>query len=124
MTRVKSRGKHAAFDERSRKSAAGVLASPRGAGGLFIGAKSYALGNLDLEQALTAKWSVVVFGDALATAAELRHYPLAGERLYSAGLGVRYQTLIGPSRVEYGRNLNPRAGDPGGTWQISVGAPF
>lgn len=99
-------------------------ASPRGAGGLFIGAKSYALGNLDLEQALTTKWSVVVFGDALATAAELRHYPLAGERLYSAGLGVRYQTLIGPIRVEYGRNLNPRTGDPGGTWQISVGAPF
>lgn len=99
-------------------------ASPRGAGGLFIGAKSYALGNLDLEQALTAKWSVVVFGDALATAAELRRYPWAGERLYSAGLGVRYQTLIGPIRVEYGRNLNPRAGDPGGTWQIAVGAPF
>lgn len=54
----------------------------------------------------------------------LRGYPLAGERLYSAGLGLRYQTLIGPIRVEHGRNLNPRAGDPGGTWQISVGAPF
>ena len=99
-------------------------ASPRGAGGRFIGAKSYALGNLDIEQALSANWSVVAFGDALATAAELRNYPLAGERLYSAGLGVRYQTLIGPIRVEYGRNLNPRAGDPSGTWQISVGAPF
>ena len=99
-------------------------ASPRGAEGRFVGAKSYALANLDLEQALTAKWSVVVFGDALATAAVLRNYPLAGEQLCSAGLGVHYQTLIGPVRVEYGRNLNPRTGDPGGTWQISVGAPF
>ena len=99
-------------------------ASPRGAGGRFVGAKSYTLANLELEQALASQWSVVGFGDALATAAELRDYPLAGERLYSAGLGVRYQTLIGPVRVEYGRNLNPRAGDPGGTWQISVGAPF
>ena len=99
-------------------------ASPRGAAGRFSGAKSYALANVDLEQALTAQWSVVVFGDALAAAAELRGYPLAGERLYSAGLGLRYQTLIGPIRVEHGRNLNPRAGDPGGTWQISVGAPF
>ena len=99
-------------------------ASPRGVDGRFIGAKGYALANLDLEQALFGKWTVVVFGDALATAAELRNYPLAGERLYSVGLGVRYQTLIGPIRVEYGKNLNPRMGDPGGTWQISVGAPF
>lgn len=99
-------------------------ASPRSADGRFVGAKSYALGNLDLEQAVSGNWSVVVFGDALATAAQLSDYPLAGERLYSAGLGVRYQTLIGPVRVEYGRNLNPRKGDPGGTWQISVGAPF
>ena len=67
---------------------------------------------------------MVVFGDALASAAELRNYPLGGEQLYTAGLGVRYQTLIGPIRVEYGRNLNPRVGDPSGTWQISVGAPF
>ncbi|MCX6956344.1 MAG: BamA/TamA family outer membrane protein, partial [Verrucomicrobia bacterium] len=99
-------------------------ASPRDAAGRFIGAKSYTLGNLDLEQALSGKWSAVVFGDVLATATELRNYPLAGEQLYSAGLGVRDQTLIGPVRVEYGRNLKPRAGDPGGTWQISVGAPF
>lgn len=99
-------------------------ASPRAATGQFIGAKSYALGNLDFEQALSATWSVVVFGDALATATELSDYPLAGERLYSAGLGVRYQTLIGPIRVEYGRNLNPRRDDPSGTWQVSVGAPF
>jgi outer membrane protein assembly complex protein YaeT len=99
-------------------------ASPRGADGRFIGAKSYSLANLDLEQALSAKWSAVVFGDALMTAADLRNYPVGGERLFSAGLGLRYQTLIGPIRVEYGRNLRPRAGDPGGTWQISVGAPF
>ena len=99
-------------------------ASPRGAGGRFVGAKSYTLANLEFEQALSAQWSVVGFGDALATAAELRDYPLAGERLYAAGLGVRYQTLIGPVRVEYGRNLKPRPGDPGGTWQVSVGAAF
>lgn len=99
-------------------------ASPRGPDGRFIGAKGYTLANLELEQALSALWSVVVFGDALATAAQLRDYPVAGERLFSAGLGLRYQTLIGPVRVEYGRNLNRRGGDPGGTWQISVGAPF
>jgi outer membrane protein assembly complex protein YaeT len=98
-------------------------AAPRGADGLFIGAKSYVLLNLELEQALTPNWSAVAFVDALGTAAQLRDYPFAG-RLYTAGLGVRYQTLIGPIRVEYGHNLNPRPGDPHGTWQISIGNPF
>jgi outer membrane translocation and assembly module TamA len=49
---------------------------------------------------------------------------LGGDQLFSVGLGVRYQTLIGPIRAEYGKNLRPRTGDPAGTWQISVGAAF
>ena len=98
-------------------------AAPRGADGLFIGAKSYVLLNTELEQALTPHWSAVAFVDALGSAAHLRSYPF-DERLYTAGLGVRYQTLIGPIRLEYGHNLNPRAGDPRGTWQISIGNPF
>ena len=98
-------------------------AAPRTAAGLFVGAKSYAQFNLELEQALTSKWSVVVFGDALGTAVSLRDYPFT-EKLYSVGLGVRYQTIIGPVRVEYGHNLNPRPLDPAGTLQISLGFPF
>lgn len=98
-------------------------AAPRGADGRFIGAKTYLLGNLELEQALTPNWSLVVFGDALGMSPSLRGYPV-DERLYSAGLGVRYQTLIGPLRLEYGRNLNPRPADPPGTWQFSIGYPF
>jgi outer membrane protein assembly factor BamA len=98
-------------------------AAPRGADGLFLGAKSFLLGNLELEQALTANWSVVAFGDALGTAATLRDYPF-NERLYSAGLGIRYQTIIGPLRLEYARNINPRPADPPATWHFSMGYPF
>ncbi|MEO9112505.1 MAG: BamA/TamA family outer membrane protein [Lacunisphaera sp.] len=98
-------------------------ASPRTADGDFVGAKSYLLFNLELEQALTAKWSVVVFGDALGEAAHLSDYPFS-EKLYTAGLGVRYQTIIGPIRVEYGHNLNPRPRDPSGTLLFSIGFPF
>jgi outer membrane protein insertion porin family len=98
-------------------------AAPRAANGLFVGAKSYLQANLELEQALTASWSVVAFVDALGTAARLADYPFS-ERLYSAGLGIRYQTIIGPVRVEYGRNLNPRPLDPGGTLLLSIGFPF
>jgi outer membrane protein assembly complex protein YaeT len=98
-------------------------AAPRGADGRFVGAETYTLFNAELEQAITNTWSLVVFVDALGEAAGLGDYPW-DERLYSVGLGVRYQTIVGPVRLEYGRNVNPRAGDPGGTLHFSVGFPF
>jgi len=98
-------------------------AAPRAADGLFVGAKSYLQANVELEQALTNNWSVVAFADALGTAVRLADYPF-NEKLFSAGLGVRYQTIIGPVRVEYGRNLNRRPLDPAGTLQVSIGFPF
>lgn len=98
-------------------------AAPRGPDGRFLGAKTYLLGNVELEQALTGSWSAVVFSDALGMAVRLADYPFA-EKLYSVGVGLRYQTLIGPVRVEYGRNVNPRPGDPHGTLQVAVGIPF
>ncbi len=98
-------------------------AAPRGPDGRFMGAKTYALLNIELEQALTRAWSAVAFADALNSSASLRAYR-AGERLYSVGLGLRYQTIVGPIRLEYGRNVNPRPGDPSGTWHLSLGFPF
>jgi len=98
-------------------------AAPRAADGQFIGAKTYLQANLEFEQALTAKWTVVVFGDALGTAVRLADYPF-DQRLYTVGLGLRYQTLIGPIRLEYGHNLNPRRHDPAGTLLLSLGFPF
>jgi outer membrane protein assembly complex protein YaeT len=98
-------------------------AAPVGADGKYVGAKAYLLANVELEQAITGKWSVVLFGDGLGTAARLAGYPFS-ESLYSVGLGLRYQTLIGPLRVEYGRNVNPRPIDPRGTLLFSVGFPF
>lgn len=98
-------------------------AAPRGPDGRFVGAETYTLLNIELEQAITNTWSVLVFGDALGEAASLGDYPW-DERLYSVGLGVRYQTIVGPVRLEYGRNVNPRPGDPSGTLHFSVGFPF
>ncbi len=98
-------------------------AAPRTDEGKFVGARTYSLLNIELEQALTTKWSVVLFSDSLAQSSRLATYP-SDEELFSVGLGIRYRTLIGPVRVEYGRNLNPRTHDPSGTVQISIGYPF
>jgi outer membrane translocation and assembly module TamA len=97
--------------------------APLAPDGRYIGAKTVTLLNLEFEQTLTGNWTAVVFLDALGSASRLAEYPW-DERLAALGIGLRYQTLIGPVRLEYGRNLNRREGDPGGTLHFSVGFPF
>ena len=98
-------------------------ASPRNASGQIVGAETFTLGSVELEQALTPKWSIVFFSDSLGFARRLSDYPFS-TGLFSVGAGVRWRTLIGPIRLEYGRNLNPRSVDPSGTLQFSLGFPF
>ncbi|HMP83488.1 MAG TPA: BamA/TamA family outer membrane protein [Verrucomicrobiota bacterium] len=98
-------------------------ASPRDANGDIIGAATYMLGNFELEQALTPSWSLVVFFDALGIAEDIGDYPF-DEGLYSVGGGIRWRTVVGPVRLEYGHNLNPRHRDPSGTLHFSIGFPF
>ena len=98
-------------------------AAPRDANGQYVPAVSFTQLNVELEQALTSKWSAVAFSDSLGGTDTLEKYPFDYE-LYSLGLGVRYQTIVGPIRLEYGRNLNPRPHDPQGTVLFSVGFPF
>jgi outer membrane protein assembly complex protein YaeT len=98
-------------------------ASPRDASGQLVGAETYLLGTVELEQALTTDWSLVAFSDSLGMAQHLDHYPF-DTGLFSVGGGVRWRTLIGPVRLEYGYNLNPRPGDPKGTLLFSLGFPF
>ncbi len=98
-------------------------ASPRNALGQIVGAETYTLGTVEFEQALTPSWSVVIFSDSLGFAEHIDHYPW-DTGLFSVGGGVRWRTLIGPVRLEYGYNLNPRPRDPSGTLQFSFGFPF
>ena len=98
-------------------------ASPRDDQGQEVGAESFVLGNVEFEQALTRSFSFVAFVDALGFAREIENYP-ASTGLVSVGGGIRWKTIVGPVRVEYGHNLNPREGDPSGTLHFSLGFPF
>lgn len=98
-------------------------ASPRNAQGKIVGAETYLSGNFELEQALTPKWSVVGFVDGIGFAENLGDYP-ENKALFSVGGGLRWRTIIGPIRIEYGYNLDPRPKDPSGTLQFSLGFPF
>jgi outer membrane protein assembly complex protein YaeT len=98
-------------------------ASPRDEDDDEIGAETYLLGMVEFEQALTPQWSVVIFSDNLGVSRDLKDYP-GREALFSVGGGLRWRTIIGPVRLEYGHNLNPRDGDPSGTLHFSFGFPF
>lgn len=98
-------------------------AAPRNARGKVIGAETYLSANVEFEQALTAKWSLVAFSDSIGFAQDFGEYPF-DETLFSVGAGIRWRTVIGPIRLEYGHNLNPRKDDPAGTLHFSIGFPF
>lgn len=98
-------------------------ASPVDADGNQLGAESALIGNVELEKALTRSWSVVAFLDTVGNAQDMGDYPF-DEVLSSAGAGLRWNTPVGPVRLEYGHNLNRRPTDPSGTLHVSIGFPF
>ena len=98
-------------------------ASPVDSAGNQLGAETYTQGNVELEQLLTDTWALVVFFDAVGFAEDRSNYPW-DQGLYSVGGGIRWRSIIGPVRLEYGHNLNPRPDDPSGTLHFSIGFPF
>ena len=98
-------------------------ASPLDASGNQLGAETYTQANIEFEQLITKSWSVVAFFDAVGFAQHLGNYPW-DTGLYSVGGGLCWRSLVGPIRLEYGYNLNPRVHDPVGTLHFSIGFPF
>jgi len=88
-----------------------------------IGAEAYVLTNVELEQRVLPDLSVVLFYDGVNNSRD-GVFGGAHEYLYSVGLGVRYQTVVGPVRLEYGYNPDPRDEDSHDALHLSVGFPF
>lgn len=98
-------------------------AAPLDAEGRLIGAEAMLQGNVEFELQMLRSLSLVLFVDGVWIAADVQS-PTEGDALFSAGLGLRYSTPLGPLRLEYGHNLNPRNPDPSGTVHLSIGFPF
>ena len=98
-------------------------ASPLDSNGNEVGAEAYVLTNVELEQRVMSELSVVAFYDGVNNS---RDGVSGGEHeyLYTVGLGLRYQTVVGPIRLEYGYNPDPRDEDTDSTLHLSVGFPF
>ncbi len=98
-------------------------ASPLDDKGNEIGAEAYILTNVELEQRVMSDLSLVLFYDGLRNARD-GLFEGGNEFIHSVGLGLRYQTVVGPVRLEYGYNPDPRETDPHSSWHLSVGFPF
>jgi outer membrane protein assembly complex protein YaeT len=88
-----------------------------------LGGNSLLLGSVELRFPLFGDLGGVLFVDAGNVYPDSFSYDL-GDLRYGVGPGVRYNTPIGPIRVDFGIALNPRTGDSFGRLDFSIGQAF
>ncbi|MFP4157112.1 MAG: outer membrane protein assembly factor [Opitutales bacterium] len=98
-------------------------ASPLNRFGEPVGAEAFWRGNLELEERVFSEFSVVGFVDVVGASRD-GGFSGGQEILPSVGIGLRYHTVVGPVRLEYGHNLDPRQSDRAGQLHFSIGYPF
>jgi outer membrane protein insertion porin family len=88
-----------------------------------LGGNAFVLGNLELRFTIWRKLRGVAFLDAGELWSE-SHDPSSTGMKTAVGPGLRYDTLVGPLRFDYGYKLRPEAGESPGQWHLTIGYPF
>jgi outer membrane protein assembly complex protein YaeT len=96
---------------------------PLTSGGDPIGGRSLMEGSIEFRTPVYKEFGGVVFFDAGLVDQRLFRYPL-GDLQFGAGPGIRYQTLIGPLRLDLGFPIDPPSGQPSWRVHFSVGQAF
>lgn len=98
--------------------------SPR-EGNNFVGGEKMMVYNLEYRFPLAAEQGVagVLFFDAGNVFPRNDSLSFSGIRK-SAGAGIRWYSPMGPLRLEYGRNLDPKPWESNGRWEFTVGGFF
>lgn len=99
-------------------------ASPRDASGTIVGGTSMLEGSVEMRIKLTETIGIVPFVDAGAAFADNTPGVYSPDMKYSAGLGLRYYTAVGPVRADVGIPLNPSDDDSRFGLYISLGQAF
>lgn len=90
--------------------------------GLQVGGRSFAALSAELRAQVKGKWSAVAFADAGFVGAD-SWWDDGGQTHYGAGFGVRYDTGLGPIRVDLATPLGSNAGEEVELY-IGVGQAF
>jgi outer membrane protein insertion porin family len=96
---------------------------PKGADGNPIGGNAFLMENLELRTSLGRGLGLVTFldgGDVWLKADEIRLASLK----FTTGLGLRYNTPVGPIRIDYGVKLHREPGESKGELHFSIGNAF
>jgi len=96
---------------------------PKSGDGTPVGGNAFALFNIELRMRLTRNWGLVFFLDSGNV------YPKAddvniGDLRYAAGTGIRYNTPVGPLRLDYGRKLDREPEESRDEIHFSIGHAF
>lgn len=87
-----------------------------------LGGEFYTIFNAELQFPLVQALQGAVFVDA----GSLQNEDItdSGDMRYAIGLGLRYKLPIGPLRLDYGVNPNPKSGESSGAFHFSFGFAF
>jgi outer membrane protein insertion porin family len=96
---------------------------PKGEGGDPTGGNVFLQTNLELRTRVYKGWRVVPFLDGGNVWLRNRDVDLS-EMKFTAGLGLRYSTPVGPLRLDYGFKLDREEGESKGEFHFSIGHAF
>jgi outer membrane protein insertion porin family len=96
---------------------------PTGIAGTPIGGNAFVLWNLELRCRVTGNWRIVPFVDAGNVWIETGEANMDDLR-YTAGVGLQYNTPVGPLRVDYGKKLETVEGQSREEIHFSIGHAF
>jgi len=96
---------------------------PKGASGTPTGGNAYVLTNLELRTYIGKGFGFVTFLDGGNVWRRTNDIKIS-EMKYTAGGGIRYNTPVGPLRVDYGHKLDRERGESRGEVHFSIGHAF
>ena len=96
---------------------------PKGDDGDPTGGNAFFMASAELRTSVGWGISIVPFVDCGNVWIDAKDFSL-GDLKYTAGLGLRYATPVGPLRVDYGYKLNREKGESMGELHFSIGQAF
>ena len=96
---------------------------PKGSDGNPTGGNAFLMENLELRTSLGKGIGLVAFVDGGNVWQKINEIGLTDIK-YTAGLGLRYDTPVGPVRVDYGAKLQRETGESSGELHFSIGHAF
>jgi|WetSurMetagenome_2_1015567.scaffolds.fasta_scaffold00106_35 outer membrane protein insertion porin family len=99
------------------------MLGPKGKDNDPTGGNIFLMGNVEMRIDVWKGFGLVVFGDGGNVWQNIDDFS-AGKLKYTTGLGLRYNTPVGPIRVDYGYKLNRDRDEGVGAVHFSVGHAF